>query len=73
MKVRIEAQRRPDGTMRCELVFTGRHGAEVHVPAVLADPEDEAIIAGFADGALFALEVEAPLLQSVSVDVRGVE
>lgn len=79
MKVRIEAQRAFNGSMRCELILIGAHGAEVHVPAVLADPEAHGVIEAIADGALFAVEVDAPLLETATVDAgrlvdaRGVE
>lgn len=79
MKVRIEAQLAPDGAVRCELVITGSHDAEVHVPARFTTPDDEGVLELLADGTPFVIEVDAPLLQSVSVDagrlvdVRGVE
>lgn len=78
MKVRIEAQR-VRGSMRCELVITGDRGAEVHVPAVFTASDDEGVLSVLADGDPFELEVDVPLLQSVSVDggrlvdVRGIE
>lgn len=79
MQVRIEGQLALDGTIRCELVITGAHDSEVHVPARFTAPGDEAVLELLAGGAPFAVEIDAPLLQTVSVeagqivDVRGVE
>ncbi|MGW7197534.1 hypothetical protein [Streptomyces chryseus] len=72
MKVRIEAQRALNGTVRCELVITGPHDAEVRLPARFTAPDDEGVIELLADGAPFEVEVDAPLLQSVSVDAGHV-
>ena len=68
MKVRIEAQRALDGAVRCELVITGAHDAEVHLPAKFTAPGDGGVLELLADGAPFEIEVDVPLLQSVSVD-----
>lgn len=79
MNVRIEAQRGVDGTVRCELILVGAHGAEVHLPATLAGPEADGIRDVLDSGALYAVEVDAPTLEKATidagrlVDVRGVE
>ncbi|BDH04887.1 hypothetical protein [Streptomyces seoulensis] len=68
MRVRIAAQHLGDGRMRCELIVTGPHDAEVHVPAVITCPTDDGVPSFLASGAAFEIEVDAPLLQSVSIN-----
>ncbi|MFF3190539.1 hypothetical protein [Streptomyces misionensis] len=68
MKVRIEAQLALNGTVRCELVITGPDGTEAHLPARFTEPDDEGVLALLAGGTPFDIEVDAPLLRSVSVD-----
>ncbi|MGW2708679.1 hypothetical protein ACWC4J_06755 [Streptomyces sp. NPDC001356] len=79
MRVRIEAQLALDGTVRCELVITGPHDVEAHMPARFTEPDDEGVLTLLAGGAPFEIEVDVPLLRSVTVDagrlvdVRGTE
>ncbi|MFF8485176.1 hypothetical protein [Streptomyces antibioticus] len=67
MKVRIEAQLALNGAVRCELVITGTHDAEVHLPARLTVPDNDGLTELLASGAPFQIEVDAPLLLSASV------
>lgn len=79
MKLRIRAQRRLDGSIDCRLVITSSSGAEVTVPAVLDDTNDEAVLSMLDDGSPLTLDATAPLIEAVTVaagrivDVRGVE
>jgi hypothetical protein len=68
MKVRIEAQQALNNSVRCELVITEPNGAEVRLPARFTVPDVEGVLAMLGDGAPFAVEVDAPLLQTITVD-----